>query len=204
MGSARSCSGFYRKTVEASPRDARWSIVLARLETALEDYPAAIEAYGKAIRVRPEQKDLYQSKAGLEERLYKLDDAVADYEQLYKLSYHDPQWMVKSAEARARQGRNADAVKALDEAWIQGRPPRAANYLRWPRGWSSGDCWTTRATMPSGAWNRAGPELLVDPANQVVRGGLCAHDGAAAAERCGVHAPGHRPPAGGKCSLWRW
>jgi len=33
--------GFYRKTVEASPRDARWSIVLARLETALEDYPAA-------------------------------------------------------------------------------------------------------------------------------------------------------------------
>ncbi len=49
---------FYRKTVEASPRDARWSIVLARLETALEDYSAAIEAYGKAIRVRPEQKDL--------------------------------------------------------------------------------------------------------------------------------------------------
>jgi tetratricopeptide (TPR) repeat protein len=119
---------FYGKTVETSPRDARWSIVLARLETALEDYPAAIEAYGKAIRVRPEQKDLYTLKADLEERLYKLDDAVADYEQLYKLSYHDPQWKVKVAEARARQGRNADAVKALDEAWIQGRPPRASNY----------------------------------------------------------------------------
>jgi len=119
---------FYGKTVETSPRDARWSIVLARLETALEDYPAAIEAYGKAIRVRPEQKDLYELKADLEERLYKLDDAVADYEQLYKLSYRDPQWKVKVAEARARQGRNADAVKALDEAWIQGRPPKASNY----------------------------------------------------------------------------
>jgi tetratricopeptide (TPR) repeat protein len=140
--------------VETSPRDARWSIVLARLETALEDYPAAIEAYGKAIRVRPEQKDLYESKADLEERLYKLDDAVADYEQLYKLSYRDPQWKVKVAEARARQGRNADAVKALDDAWIQGRPPRATNYVevatrleQWglPR--------RRRAAMRSGAWS---------------------------------------------------
>jgi predicted TPR repeat methyltransferase len=120
---------FYSKTVDASPRDARWSIVLARLETDLEDYPAAIDAYSKAIHVRPEQKDLYESKADLEERLYKLDDAVADYEQLYKLSYRDPQWMVKVAETRARQGRNADAVKALEEAWITGRPPRATNYV---------------------------------------------------------------------------
>jgi tetratricopeptide (TPR) repeat protein len=115
--------------VETSPRDARWSIVLARLETALEDYPAAIEAYGKAIRVRPEQKDLYESKADLEERLYKLDDAVADYEQLYKLSYRDPQWMVKAAEARARQGRNADAVKALDDAWIAGPSAAGREYI---------------------------------------------------------------------------
>jgi tetratricopeptide (TPR) repeat protein len=121
--------GFYRKTVEASPRDARWSIVLARLETALEDYPAAINAYSKAIHVRPEQKDLYEAKADLEERLHRLDDAVAEYEQLYKLSYRDPQWMVKAAEARARQGRGADAVKALVEAWIAGRPPQAANYF---------------------------------------------------------------------------
>jgi len=67
---------FYRKTVGDSPRDARWSILLARLDTALEDYPSAIEAYGKAIRVRPEQKDLYESKADLEDRLHKLDDAV--------------------------------------------------------------------------------------------------------------------------------
>ena len=30
---------FYRKTIDASPRDARWSILLARLETALEMIP---------------------------------------------------------------------------------------------------------------------------------------------------------------------
>ena len=121
---------FYRMTVESSPRDARWSILLARLETALEDYPAAIEAYGKAIRVRPEQKDLYELRAGLEERLHRLDDAVSDFQQLYTLSYRDPQWMIKVAEMRARQGRSADSVKALEEAWVAGRPVKAANYFK--------------------------------------------------------------------------
>ena len=157
---------FYRKTVETSPRDARWSIVLAHLETALEDYPAAIDAYGKAIRVRPEQKDLYQSKADLEERLQKLDDAVADYEQLYKLSYHDPQWMVRAAQARARQGRKADAVKALEEAWITGRPQASANFFKVA---SQLEQWglleDARAYAEKGV-DAAGSELLIDPANQ--------------------------------------
>ena len=157
---------FYSKTVEASPKDARWSIVLARLETALEDYPAAIDAYGKAIRVRPEQKDLYQSKADLEERLYKLDDAVADYEQLYKLSYHDPQWMIKIAEARARQGRNADAVKALDEAWIQGRPPRATNYVEVAIRLEQWGLLDDARGYAERCVEIAGPELLVEPGDR--------------------------------------
>jgi tetratricopeptide (TPR) repeat protein len=157
---------FYGKTVEASPRDARWSIVLARLETALEDYPAAIEAYGKALRVRPEQKDLYQVKADLEERLYKLDDAVADYEQLYKLSYRDPQWKVKAAEARARQGRNADAVKALDEAWIQGRPQRATNYMDVATRLEQWGLLDDARSYAERCAELAGPDLLVEPGNQ--------------------------------------
>jgi len=159
-------TGFYRSTVEASPRDARWSIVLARLQTALEDYPAAIEAYGKAIRVRPEQKDLYEAKASLEERLHKLDDAVVDYQQLYKLSYRDPQWMEKAAEARARQGRNDDAVKALTEAWMNGRPIKADNYFRVAsrlEQWGLLD--DARKFAEQGA-DAAGADLLVDPGNQ--------------------------------------
>jgi len=157
---------FYAKTVETSPRDARWSIVLARLETALEDYPAAIEAYGKAIRVRPEQKDLYESKADLEERLYKLDDAVADYEQLYKLSYRDPQWKVKVAEARTRQGRNADAVKALDDAWIQGRPAKAANEFLVARQLEQWGLLDEARNYAQQGVEMAGAELLVDSENQ--------------------------------------
>ena len=157
---------FYSKTVEASPRDARWSIVLARLQTALEDYPAAIEAYAKAIRIRPEQKDLYESKADLEERLHRLDDAVADYEQLYKLSYHDPQWMVKEAEARARQGRNADAVKALDEAWIAGRPAKASNYVEVATRLEQWGLLDEARNYAEKCVKIAGPDLLIDPGSQ--------------------------------------
>jgi tetratricopeptide (TPR) repeat protein len=157
---------FYRKTVEASPRDARWSIVLARLETALEDYPAAIEAYAKAIHVRPEQKDLYVSKADLEERLYKLDDAVADYDALYKLSYRDPQWRLKAAEARARQGRNADAVKALEEAWIAGRPPRATNFVEVATRLEQWGLLDEARNYAEQCVTIAGLDLLVEPGDQ--------------------------------------
>jgi Flp pilus assembly protein TadD len=164
-GQSEKLLAFYRKTVDASPRDARWSIVLARLETALEDYPAAVEAYGKAIRVRPEQRDLYQSKAELEERLHELDEAVADYEQLYKLSYHDPQWMVKTAEARARQGRNTDAVKALQEAWITGRPIKVSNYLEVATRLEQWGMLEQARTFAEQGVSAAGPDLLADPQN---------------------------------------
>lgn len=129
-GQGQRLAGFYRKTIEQSPRDARWSIVLGRIDTALEDLPAAIDAYGKAIRIRPEQKDLYASRAELCERLHRLDEAIADYDKLYSLSYHDPSWKLRIAEARARQGRSADVVKALEDAWIAGHPAKAADHFR--------------------------------------------------------------------------
>lgn len=119
--------GFYQKTVADSPRDPRWSIVLARLATAAEDDALAIDAYSKALRLRPERKDLYIAQSGLEERLHRMDDAIAVYRKLYVLSYRDPHWMEKVAELCARQGRNPDAVKALETAWIEGRPAKAAN-----------------------------------------------------------------------------
>ncbi|MFZ1083368.1 MAG: hypothetical protein WAN35_00230, partial [Terracidiphilus sp.] len=165
-GLGKKLISFYNKTVEASPRDARWSIVLARLDTALEDYPAAMEAYAKAIHVRPEQKDLYESKADLEERLHRLDDAVADYEQLYKLSYRDPRWMVKEAEARARQGRNADAVKALEQAWIMGRPAHATDYAEVATRLEKWDLLDEARNYSDQCVTLAGVDILVNPEDQ--------------------------------------
>ena len=121
--------GFYQKAITDSPRDPRWSIVLARLATAAEDDALAVDAYGKALKLRPERQDLYIAEAALDERLRRLDDAIALYRKLYVLSYRDPQWMEHVAELSARQGKNADAVKALETAWIENRPAKASNYF---------------------------------------------------------------------------
>ena len=120
---------FYAKTVQQSPRDFRWPMVLARIQTNLEDFPAAIDSYGKAITVRPDRTDLRIARAVLEERLMHFDEAVADYERIYQLAYKDPKWMEKVAELRARQGRSADAVAALKVALIDVGPERAQNYF---------------------------------------------------------------------------
>lgn len=120
---------FYSKTIQQSPRDYRWSMVLARMQGSLEDFPAAIDSYGKAITIRPDRSDLRVARATLEERLLRFDDAAGDYEHLYQLAYKDPKWMEKIAEVRARQGRIADAVAALKTALIDVAPERAANYF---------------------------------------------------------------------------
>jgi len=120
---------YYSKTIQQSPRDYRWSMVLARIRGNLEDFPAAIDAYGKAITIRPDRSDLRIARAALEERLLRFDDAASDYEHLYQLAYKDPKWMEKIAEVRARQGRSADVVAALKTALIDVAPERAGNYF---------------------------------------------------------------------------
>lgn len=120
---------FYSKTIQQLARDYRWSMALARLQSSLEDYPAAIDAYGKSIAIRPDRTDLHIARATLEERLLRFDDAASDYEHLYQLAYKDPKWMEKIAEVRARQGRSADAVAALKTALIDVAPERAGNYF---------------------------------------------------------------------------
>jgi predicted Zn-dependent protease len=130
--------GFYTKTVQQSPRDYRWPMVLARIQASLEDFPAAIDAYGKAITVRPDRTDLRIARAALEERLMRFDEAAADYDRIYQLAYKDPKWMEKVAEVRARQGRNDEAVAALKTALIDVAPERAESYFEVARrleGW---------------------------------------------------------------------
>ena len=121
---------FLNKTVAESPRDSRFAITLARVNTLFEDYPAALAAYDKAIGIRKDRPDLYIARADLEEHQQSFDAACADYDRLYLLSYKDPQWMLKEAEARARQGKNDLAVRALQAAFIDGRTKAAQNYFK--------------------------------------------------------------------------
>ncbi len=104
-------------------------MVLARIETQTEDYPSAIASYTRAASVRPDRSELIKERLNLEERLLRFEEAAASAQKLYDLSYRNPTWMEKLAELRARQSRNADAVAALNKAWIEGRSDRAENYL---------------------------------------------------------------------------
>ena len=123
-------TAFLNKTVADSPRDSRFAILLARIDTLFEDYPAALVAYGKAIAIRKDRPDLYIARADLEEHQQNFDAACDDYDRLYLLTYKDPQWMLKSAEAGARQGKNDLAVRALQAAYIDGRPTAAQNSFK--------------------------------------------------------------------------
>ena len=154
---------FYSKTVLQSPRDYRWSMVLARIQTSLEDLPAAIVTYGESITVRPDRADLRIARAGLAERLMRFDDAVSDYERVYQLAYRDPKWVEKIAEVRARQGRADDAVAALKTALIDVGPERAGNYFEVARRLESWGMLTQAREFAEKGVSTAGGELLASP-----------------------------------------
>ena len=128
-GVSRKLRDYYTKAVADSPKDYRWPLVLARIETEIEDYPSAIASYTKAAVVRPDRADLLIARLNLEERLLRFDDAAVSAEKLYELTYRNSQWMDKLAELRARQGQTVAAVTALNRAWIEGRSDKAQNFL---------------------------------------------------------------------------
>ena len=61
--------GYYLKTATDSPRDYRWPMLVAKLQTQFEDFPAAIAAYTRAIAIRPDRADFHTAQAALDERL---------------------------------------------------------------------------------------------------------------------------------------
>ena len=158
--------GFYAKTVVQSPKDYRWSMVLARTQTNLENYPAAIETYGKSIAIRPDRADLYTARAELEERLMRFDEAAADYEHIYQLAYKDPQWMEKVAAVRARQGQVRDVVAALQTALIEGRPDNAGKYFDVARRLETWGMLDPARSFAEQGVSKAGSDLLATEENE--------------------------------------
>ncbi|MFZ0908835.1 MAG: tetratricopeptide repeat protein [Candidatus Acidiferrales bacterium] len=154
---------YYSRTISQSPRDFRWPMVLARIQTNLEDFSSAIDSYGKAIAIRPDRTDFRIARATLADRLMRFDDAVKDYEQIFQLAYKDPKWMEKIAELRAREGRNDEAVTALKTALVDAGPERAENYFEVARRLESwGILEQARAFAEQGV-KLAGSDLLAEP-----------------------------------------
>jgi cellulose synthase operon protein C len=156
---------YYARTIQQSPRDYRWSMVLARMQTSLEDFPGAIETYAKAIAIRPDRVDLRTARAGLSERVMRFDEAIGEYERVYQLAYKDPKWMEKIAEIRARQGRADDAVAALKTALIDGRPEKPENFFQAARRLESWGLLTAARGCAEQGVASAGAELLASPEN---------------------------------------
>lgn len=157
---------FYAKTIQQSPRDYRWPMVLARTQTQLEDFPGAIDSYARAIQIRPDRVDLRTARAELLERLMRFDDAAADYQRLYDLNYHDTRWMENVATIRARQGRVQDAVAALQVALVDNRPEKPANYFEVARRLESWGMLDKARDYAQKGVNTAGRDLLASTENQ--------------------------------------
>ncbi len=158
-------TSFYIKIMEQSPRDYRWSTVLARAYFQLENYPGAIDAYSKSIVIRPDRVDLYIARAGLEERLMRFDDAASDYDRIYNLAYRDPQWMEKIAVVRARQGKVNDAVDALRVAVFQGHTESPSGYFEIARRLEEFGFLEQARNFAEQGVAKAGYDLLAEPAN---------------------------------------
>lgn len=122
-------TSFFAKAESDSPRDARWPIVRARLENEFGDFNAALAAWGRAVALRPERADLLTSRASLEERLSQFDKAVISYRKLFDISFRNPMWLEEGARVLARQGKAAECVKWLREAYIDNRSSSPNNAL---------------------------------------------------------------------------
>jgi tetratricopeptide (TPR) repeat protein len=153
---------FLNQTVAQSPQDSRFSIDLARVDAMYEDYQGALTAYAKAIAVRKDRADLYMAHADIEEHMQAYDAACTDYDRLYTLTYKDPQWMQKEALARARQGNGDLAVKALQAAWIDGKPPAAGDYFKMADQLQQWDMLTQARSFADQGLKLAGDDLLRD------------------------------------------
>jgi cellulose synthase operon protein C len=157
---------FYASTVKQSPRDPRWPVVVARIDSNLEDLPSATAAYGLAIAIRPDRADLRIARAALTNRLQRFDDAISDYDRLYQLTYKDAQWMEKIAELRARQGKNEQAAAALKTALIDPQPDKPENYFAAARQLEAWNILEQARVFAEQGVRLAGSELLVSPEDQ--------------------------------------
>ena len=155
--------GFFVQAISSSPRDARFAIDLGHVDVQFEDDAGALAAYSKAIAIRGDRADLFIARADIEERQQSFDAACADYERLYKLTYNDPQWMQKAALLRARQGKLDLAVKALQAAWIDGRPISAQNEFRVAQQLESWGLIVQADVFAQQAVQLAGNDLLANP-----------------------------------------
>ncbi len=123
-------TGFYAKTVNDSPKDYRWPLVLSRLQLELNDLDGALASLAKATAIRPDRTDLMIARATIEERSLRFEDALKSYQKIWDLSYRNPSWLEKAAEQHLRLGRTDQAVTTLKQAYLDSQPDSPERYAQ--------------------------------------------------------------------------
>jgi tetratricopeptide (TPR) repeat protein len=160
-GQKRRLIDAYTKAMAEAPRDFRWALVNARIQTQFEDLPAAVAAYERALEIRPDRVDFLLSAASLEERLLRFEEAEKRYRRAYELSYRNPDHLEKVAEMQARLGRPAGEVETtLRRALVEGRPPRASTEMRVAERLESWGMTQAAAAAAEAAIGKAAPDEM--------------------------------------------
>ncbi len=120
---------YYGKASIDSPKNYRWPLLLARVNTVLGRYGEAVAAYDKAAYVRPDRTDILAAKADLESRTLRFADSLKTNQKLYELSYHDTRYLAIEAELSARMHNNGEAVRLLRAAYIDAKPKEPGGYV---------------------------------------------------------------------------
>ena len=138
---------YYKKTAAGSPRDYRWPMLLARLETEFEDYPAAIAAYTAASAIRPDRADFATARGALRERLLQFDAAIADYRTAFSPTTTGSGWKKSPSCTRARGASRTSGRCA--RRWSKAGQPVPRRCLRLLGGSTSGTCSHPPARLPT-------------------------------------------------------
>jgi len=96
----------------------------------------------------------------------RFDEAVADYQRLFDLNYHDSRWMEKVAEVRARQGKVKETIAGLQIALIDNRPEKPSNYFEVARRLESWGMLGEARDFAQKGVESAGRDLLAVPENR--------------------------------------
>jgi tetratricopeptide (TPR) repeat protein len=95
--------------LEAQPYHADRHLALARLQTALEDWPAAVLSVQRALRANPEYVQAHRLRATLLEKTGDIDAAIDSLQSLVARGIEWPDLHLQLARLQNRQGLEQDA-----------------------------------------------------------------------------------------------
>lgn len=107
-GGAETLLNYYQKLSLEAFKDHRWSVVLAKIYEADNNFDQAVENYENALINSPEMPELYLAIASLETNRKNYDAALKNLDEVLKITQNAPQYVKKKIEILRTAGRFAE------------------------------------------------------------------------------------------------